>query len=66
MNNTSKIILGSVTVAATALATTGILMNKDKISKMANEKINAIENAKDDITGGMKAAAKEIKGVMRF
>ncbi len=66
MNNTSKIILGSVTVAATALATTGILMNKDKITKMTKEKMDAIENAKDDITGGMKAAAREMKGVMRF
>lgn len=66
MNNTSKIILGSVTVAATALATTGIIMNKDKISKMAHEKITALENAKDDITGGMKDAAREMKGMMRF
>lgn len=66
MNNTSKIILGSVTVAATALATTGIIMNKDKLTNMAREKLNAMENAKDDIAGGMKAAAKEMKGVMRF
>jgi len=65
MKNTSKVILGSMTVAATALATTGLLMNKDKIAKMAQDKMNAIEDAKDDVVGGMKEAAKDLKGMMK-
>ncbi|MBE6039186.1 MAG: hypothetical protein E7218_08355 [Anaerofustis stercorihominis] len=63
MNDTAKWILGSA--AVTAVATASLLMNKDRITKMGQEKLDHITDAKDDIARGMKDAAKDLKGMMR-
>jgi outer membrane murein-binding lipoprotein Lpp len=63
MNNTAKWVIGSA--ALTALATAGVVMNKDKIAKMGQTRIGYLENAKDDIANGMKDAAKDIKNALK-